>query len=226
MVGGGLAVVIIVVAIRRRRWHIKQPAAERELGGAMAVGEEAVVANAMEAVGQYMKQEAAHEFADLEPHDFALSTAAIAIVLPAETDMGLVEIKQAAVGDRDAMSVAREIGQDLLGACEGLLGIDDPFGFAQRREIGPKRVLRFELGQELQFTRSMHGLETLQEQAPEQARKHANRKKEILPASNPPITMRGDAAARHDAMHMRVMIEVLTPGVQDGGDADVGAKVF
>jgi hypothetical protein len=35
-----------------------------------------------------------------------------------------------------------------------------------------------------------------------------------------------DAAARHDAMHVRVMIEVLAPGVQDGGDADVGSQVF
>ena len=140
--------------------------------------------------------------------------------------MGLIEGKQAVVGDRDAMSVAREIGQDLLGACEGLLGIDDPLRLAQRREIGLECVRRLELAQELQFACSMHGLETLQKQAPEQARKHANRKEETGPASNPPITVRGDAAARHDAMHMRMMIEVLAPGVQDGGDADVGAKVF
>jgi len=30
----------------------------------------------------------------------------LAIVLPAETDMGLVEIEQAAVGDCDAMGIA------------------------------------------------------------------------------------------------------------------------
>lgn len=67
MVGGSLAVVIIVVAIRRRRGRIEQPATEREFVGAMAVGEEAVVANAMETVGQYVEQEAAHELTDLEP---------------------------------------------------------------------------------------------------------------------------------------------------------------
>jgi hypothetical protein len=40
--------------------------------------------------------------------------------------MGLVEIEQAAVGDRDPMRVAREIGQDLVGASEWLFGVDDP----------------------------------------------------------------------------------------------------
>jgi hypothetical protein len=34
------------------RWRVEQPATERELGGALAVGEEAVVADAMEAIRQ------------------------------------------------------------------------------------------------------------------------------------------------------------------------------
>ena len=122
------AIVVIVIAMHRRGWHIEQSLTERELVGAVAVGEEAIVANAMEAVRQYVEQEASHELAGAEAHDFALATAALAIVLPAETDMGLVEIDQAAVGDGDAMRVAREIGQDLLGAGEGFFGIDDPFG--------------------------------------------------------------------------------------------------
>src|SRR5271157_4619983 len=121
---------------------------------------------------QYVDEEASHELADAEAHDFALATAALAIVLPAETDMGLVEIDQAAVGDGDAMRVAREIGQDLLGAGEGFFGIDDPFGLAQRRENGGKRarlVETDEIGKELQLARSVHGFEAMQEQAPEQA---------------------------------------------------------
>jgi len=166
VVGNAGAFVIIVIAMRRRGWHIEQSLTERELVGAVAVGEEAIVANAMEAVRQYVEQEASHELAGAEAHDFALATAALAIVLPAETDMGLVEIDQAAVGDGDAMRVAREIGQDLLGAGEGFFGIDGPFGSAQRRESGRKRarlVETDEIGKELQFTRSMHGFEALQE---------------------------------------------------------------
>src|ERR1700681_1165531 len=104
----------------------------------MSVGKEAVAANAMEAIRQHMEEEAPNELGDRDSHDFALVIAAFPIVLPAEGDVGLVEIEQATVGDRDAMSVPREIGQDLLGTGEGLFGIDEPFGCAQGRESGGK----------------------------------------------------------------------------------------
>jgi hypothetical protein len=39
------------------RWRAEQPATECELGGALAVGEEAVVADAMKAVRQGVQQE-------------------------------------------------------------------------------------------------------------------------------------------------------------------------
>src|SRR5262245_50674378 len=107
----------------------------------MAVGKEAIVANAMESARQHVEQEAAHELADIEAQDLPLVTTAFPIILPAESDMGRVEIEQPAVGDRDTMRIARE-------------------------------------------------------------------------------------ATRYDAMHMRMMLEVLTPGVQDGGDADVGPEML
>lgn len=55
-------------------------AAKGELGSAMAVGHEAEVADAVETVGQRMKQEAANELVGLELHD--LCRAVLAIVLP------------------------------------------------------------------------------------------------------------------------------------------------
>ena len=59
---------------------IEKFAAKGELGGAMAVGHEAEVADAMEAVGQRVKQEAADELVGLELHD--LCRAVLAVVLP------------------------------------------------------------------------------------------------------------------------------------------------
>ena len=59
---------------------IEKFAAKRELGGAMAVGHEAKMADTMEAVGQRVKQEAANELVGLELHD--LCRAVLAIVLP------------------------------------------------------------------------------------------------------------------------------------------------
>src|SRR5256885_7270988 len=102
----------------------------------MGVGEEAVVANAMETVRQHVEQEASHELANVQAHDLALVTTALPIVVPAETDRGLVKIEQAAVSNRDAMRVALEISQDLLRTGEGFFGIDDPFGRLQWCEVG------------------------------------------------------------------------------------------
>src|ERR1700674_1462650 len=155
VLGGAWGVVIIVVAIHRRIRHTEQASAKCKLVGAMSVGKEAVVANAMEAIRQHMEEEAANELGDRDTHDFALVIAAFPIVLPAEGDVGLVEIEQATVGDRDTLSVAREIGQDLRGTGVGPLGIDEPFGCAQGRESGGK-CLRLvetdEIPKELQFT--------------------------------------------------------------------------
>jgi hypothetical protein len=63
---GVKAIVIIVIAIRRCREHIEQVSTKRKLVGAMAVGKEAIVANAMESARQHVEQEAAHELADIE----------------------------------------------------------------------------------------------------------------------------------------------------------------
>src|SRR6266702_91328 len=72
----------------------------------------------------------------------------------------------------------------------------------------------------------MHGFETLQEQTPEQAREHANWQKEAGPAGNPSLAVRRYAAARNDTVHMRMVLEVLAPAVQDSSDANVGAEVL
>src|SRR5271163_4237933 len=89
-------------SIRRRRCG-QQIAAERQLLAAMAVGKEADVADAMEAVRHGMLQEAADEFIGGKGHD--LGFAVLPIVLPGETDLAIVKPDQAAVGDGNTVSV-------------------------------------------------------------------------------------------------------------------------
>src|SRR5258707_15402268 len=71
-----------------------------------------------------MKKEAANELVGPELHD--LCRAVLAIVLPAEGDMIVVECHELAIGDCNAMGVAAEIDQDLCGSAEGTLGVDNP----------------------------------------------------------------------------------------------------
>ena len=99
----------------------------------MTVGEEPVVPDALEAIGQNVQQEAADELVRVECH--ALLFAAIAIILPGEADARVVACDEAAVRDGDAMRVAREIAQHLFGASERLLGVDDPVDTARGFEM-------------------------------------------------------------------------------------------
>ena len=118
------------------RWRVEQPAAERELGGALAVREEAVVADAMEAVRQGVQQEAPDELIGRKRHELGL--AVMAIILPAEGDFGIGQADQAGVGDGDAVCVSAEIGEHLSRSAEGRLGIDHPLDPAQFAQAAVK----------------------------------------------------------------------------------------
>jgi hypothetical protein len=81
-----------------RRWCVlgrrrgEQFAAERQLGGAMAVGKEADVADAMKTAGHRVLQEPADELIGGERHH--LGFAVLTIVLPGEADPAIVEPDQ------------------------------------------------------------------------------------------------------------------------------------
>jgi hypothetical protein len=69
-------------------------------------------------------------------HHLGPLTPAGAVVLPFEDHAGIGDADQATVGDRDAVGVARQIGQHRLGPAERALAIDDPFGSTQWRPSG------------------------------------------------------------------------------------------
>ena len=120
---------------------------------ASAIGEEAVIADAMEARGQDVKQEAADELIGRDGHD--LLPIAVPIVLPAETNGAILDIDKAVVGDGDAVRVAADVIEDLFGSAEGRLGIDHPLGLSKGRQIAPEGVALaqgIEAGEELQLT--------------------------------------------------------------------------
>src|SRR6476620_859925 len=56
---------------------LEEGAGERQLGGSMAVGEEAEVADAMEAIGQGVEEEAADELVGGQTHDLGGAVAAV-----------------------------------------------------------------------------------------------------------------------------------------------------
>src|SRR6516165_7978411 len=106
--------------------------------GAIALGEEAVVADAMQAFWQHVDEEASDELVGSQRHLLVPIVALDAVVLPLEGNALLVEGDQAAVGDGNAVGVTRQIGQHGLRSAERTLCVDDAFGLAQRGEISRK----------------------------------------------------------------------------------------
>ncbi len=165
------------VRLRRRRlaivWRcpltIEKFTAEGEFGSAMAVGHEAEVAGAMEAIGQRVKKEAPDELVGLEPHD--LCRAVLAVVLPGKGDVILIEGDEPAVGYCKAIGTEAEIGQHLRGAAERPFGIDDPADAPLGDEVSCERS---RLGQGCEIAKEVQGAgfegggQTFEEQASEQ----------------------------------------------------------
>jgi hypothetical protein len=108
----------------------------RNAGLAVAVGRQPVVADAMEARRQHVKQEPTHEFVGVERHGLVARRALVTVVLPAEGDAALVQRDQSAVGDGHPKRVARQVGQHRVVPGERQLGIDDPLALAYRPEPG------------------------------------------------------------------------------------------
>src|SRR4029077_10607473 len=131
----------------------------------MAVGEEAVVADAMEAIRQGVQEEAADELIGLKRHELGL--AMMAVLLPAEGNLAVLHRYRPAVGDRVAVGVATEIGEHLLGPAEGPLGVDHPIDPPKLVQAISKGSWSAELGEsadEVKPAGFERGLQVLQEQ--------------------------------------------------------------
>ena len=120
---------MLVHAVRRAWWaasmasigeqrHREQFARVRNVFGSVAVGEQPIVADAVEALRQHVDQEAADELVGGERHRLVAARPLDPIVLVFEGDAVLVGGHQPAIGDRDAVGVARQIAQHLLGPGE------------------------------------------------------------------------------------------------------------
>jgi hypothetical protein len=83
----------------------------------VTIAEEAVVANALEAVGQSVEEEPADELLPRQRHRFL--PVVVSIVFPLELNLTGVEVQQAMVGDGDAVGIAAHVVENLLQSAEG-----------------------------------------------------------------------------------------------------------
>src|SRR3954447_24379708 len=118
--GGLIGAVVLGRRIWRQRHGDQLPGA-RDVGLATGAGEQPVVWDAVEPLGQDVEQKAPDELVRRKRHRAIACRPVAAVILAAEGDAARVESKQAAVCDGDAVGVAGEIGEYRLGPGEGRL---------------------------------------------------------------------------------------------------------
>ena len=112
-----------------RRSDAEQLAAAGQLLLLDAVGQQAVMPDAEEAVWKHVLEEAVDEF--LGRKDIRLQAVAIAAVPVVVADLPVLASEDAVVADRNAMRVAAEVVQELARPGKRGLGVDHPGLFAE-----------------------------------------------------------------------------------------------
>jgi len=92
------------------------------------------VADADEALGEQMQEEAAQKLTERESHQLLLIV--VSGVAPTKGDLAVVERNQSVVGDGYAMSVAAQVVEYELGTTERWFGVDDAIFSKQWPEPG------------------------------------------------------------------------------------------
>ena len=132
------------------------------------------------------------------------------------------------VGDGDAVSVAAEIWQYVLGSAEGWFGVDDPIFAEERTQPGSEELgmdERREFSGQVQLAAFEGGLQTGDKLATEHAPQYGDRKEKAAVGSNPVEVISGESAGGNDPVDMGMKLEFLVPGVQHAEEADLGSEM-
>ena len=110
------------IAVRCRSWN--QLAVERDERRAMAIRQEAVMRDTHESWRKNMRQKTPQELMRTDRHLTLLVP--VRVVFPTEGDVFPIERQEAMVADGNAMGIARQIVQHVLGSAEWRFEIDNP----------------------------------------------------------------------------------------------------
>jgi hypothetical protein len=127
------------------------------------------------------------------------------------------------------VGVSGEILEHLLGTAERRLGVNDPVLDLKGLEPAFPCLGMLELEKVAEEAKSLllpSSLKTGEKLTAEQPTQESNGKKESVSATDPALFIQAQSSAGNDAMEMRVVMEVLAPGVQNGETADLRAEMF
>src|SRR5215831_12476150 len=151
------------------------------------------------------------------------------VILVAQGHLTVLQSHEPVVGDRHTVSIAGQVLQDMLRVLEGLCRVDHPLLVAQR---GEAPLPRLGLGECATATRQgqvalrIELLQPRQVQTPKAPREDADGQEEVGSTRQPLGPVGRQAPRGQDTMQMRVMVQLLAPGVQHREATDLGPEMF
>ena len=189
------------------------------------MGEKAKVADAHKSRWKHMQQESAQKFIHTQCQEAFLVL--MGGVAPAERDHAVGERNEAAVGDRHAMSVLTKITERMLRPSKWAFGVNHPLGAEKRtkpRREGFGIEKRGQRSVKAEFMLRMQLFESIDKLAPKHFTEHLDRQEELWLRSDPSRVIGSKTAGGYNTVHMRMMLELLVPGVENAEEADLRAK--
>jgi len=142
----------------------------------------------------------------------------------------VIEGNETAIRNSHAMGVGAEIPQHLIGSAEGRFAVHHPPQAVELMDQAPEEPRlhqSFEHALKDQFSGGVGLLESLQKFAAEDLAENAFREKEARAARMLPVRViwRQTSGGDH-TVNVRMMLELLIPGVEDAEESNLGAEVF
>ena len=175
-----------------------------------AIGEKAEMADADEAGRKPVEEEAPDEFFGGQGHDLRL--VAVPAISKGKRDDSVFDVEDAVVGDGDAVGIAAEVAEDLVGSAERRLGVDDPRFLAKPSDQVVESSLGLEssgLARENERACGKGLAEEVDVLAAEYGRESCDGKEEILRSRNPAVAGLRQGAGWDEAVEMEMGVELL-----------------
>ena len=187
------------------RWHVEGAAAERQLLPFVAIGQQTVVADALEPGWQHVRQKAADE--GVARQAFGALLARMVAITHAKQYLAVAHGDQSFVGNGGLVRIAAEVVEHLGRSAQRFLGIDDPVMTTQRRQqAGPVCAVAYRA----KTQRVARLLERIDELLAEHLRQGLDRKQEVRLAVYP-LSALAERTVGHQRVHMQVAQQVLGP---------------
>jgi hypothetical protein len=151
------------------------------------------------------------------------------VIFPEKRHVGVGEIDEPVIGDRDTMRVPGQIMQNVFGTTKRLLGVDHPVLSKECAKKGVERLLRCQRKawtKEGELLPAKGALKTGYELASKDTAQDSDRQKESRRRRYPPLAVRGQTAARHNTVNVWMPLQRLSPGVQNAQEADLGSEML